>query len=94
MLENKTALLIYISDHGELLGEDGKWLHAIDHAALKHPAGLIWLSDDYIAKYPAKQQALLHSQNQNWRTDFLFHSILSGANLPSKAISNDLNIFH
>lgn len=94
MLEDKTALLIYISDHGELLGEDGKWLHAIDHDALKHPAGLIWLSDDYIAKYPDKQQALLHSQNQNWRTDFLFHSILSGANLPSKAISNDLNIFH
>lgn len=93
LIEDKTAILIYISDHGELLGEDGKWLHAVDHEALKNPAALIWLSDKYIQQHPEKQAALSSNIDKHWRTDFLFHSILSGANIPSRVVEGELDVF-
>jgi len=93
ILYDKNALLIYISDHGECLGEDGLWLHASDHATLKNPASLVWMSDKYIKMYPDKKVALEENQNKRWRTDFVFHSILSGANIPSISIHKDLDIF-
>jgi glucan phosphoethanolaminetransferase (alkaline phosphatase superfamily) len=93
MLENKNALMIYIADHGETLGEEGMWLHAGDNDASKNPAFIVWYSDQYKNKYPEKVNALIQNKNLRWRTDFLFHSILSGCNIPSIVIHNDLNIF-
>jgi len=40
------TLLIYLSDHGELLGENGKWLHAQEDEASKNPAMILWYSDE------------------------------------------------
>lgn len=93
ILQKKNALVVYISDHGESLGEDGLWLHANDHHTLKNPAALIWMSDKYVANYPEKREALILNKDKRWRTDYVFHTILSGANIPSTSIQNDLNVF-
>jgi len=92
-LENKNALIIYLSDHGEVLGEDGLWLHAADHKASKNPACIVWVSNIYAAKYPEKVKALASNKDKRWETDFLFHSILDGGCIPTAVIHNDLNIF-
>jgi glucan phosphoethanolaminetransferase (alkaline phosphatase superfamily) len=92
-LQNINAIMIYLSDHGESLGEKGNWLHASENEYLKNPACLVWCSNIYIRKYPSKFEALKYNKSKRFRTDFLFHSILSGGNIPSKVISRDLDIF-
>lgn len=92
-LENKNALMIYISDHGEVLGEDGMWLHAGDHVVSKNTACVIWYSDEYATRNPEKTAALNLHKNKRWRTDFLFHSILSAAEIPTNVIQKNLDTF-
>ncbi|MGY5355275.1 phosphoethanolamine transferase [Wenyingzhuangia sp. IMCC45467] len=77
-LEKKqdNTILIYLSDHGEILGEDGKWLHAQDHEASKNPACLIWYSKTFEEKYKYKIDNLKSNLKSQVTTDFLYHSIL------------------
>ena len=93
VLKNKNALMIYLSDHGEVLGEDGMWLHAGDHIASKNPACIVWYSDTFAKKYPDKVTSVAANKANRLRTDFLFHSILDGGEIPTKLIREDLNIF-
>nr|WP_319401902.1 sulfatase-like hydrolase/transferase [uncultured Carboxylicivirga sp.] len=91
--EDKTAIVIFLSDHGELLGEDGNWLHAIDHDQLYNSACFIWMSEKYKTSYKHKYEALLHNSNTNWTTAFLFHSILSAGDIKTEVINKDLDVF-
>lgn len=91
--EDKTAIVIFLSDHGELLGEDGNWLHAIDHDQLYNSACFIWMSEKYKTSYNYKYEALLHNSNTNWTTSFLFHSILSAGEIQTDIMYEDLNVF-
>ena len=93
-LEEKNAVLIYLSDHGETLGENGTWLHAGTSVASQNPGCVIWYSERFKAKFPDKITALNKNKNRHIRTDFLFHSILNAGNIPTKVIDNRLNIFH
>lgn len=80
-LEDRCAVLIYLSDHGESLGEDSNWLHATGAEETKHPACLVWYSDRYAHIYPEKVQALHGNMQHRYLTDFMFHSVLSAAQL-------------
>ena len=68
--------MIYISDHGEILGEDNQWLHAQNNKASTNPAMLIWYSDSFKTKYPLKTEVLIKNTNENNNTDLIFNSIL------------------
>lgn len=91
-LENRCAIMFYISDHGESLGEKGNWLHAAGADATKYPACMIWYSDLFEEKYPEKINALYSNYHQRYRTDFLFHSVLSIAKIRTSHY-NQLDIF-
>lgn len=93
-LEQRNAVVIYLSDHGETLGEDGTWLHAGTDKASQYPACVVWYSDRFKAAFPDKVAALNRNKNRHIRTDFLFHSMLSIGNIPTKIIDNKLDIFH
>lgn len=93
-IENKNAILIFLSDHGELLGEDGNWLHATDNEVLYDAGCFVWMSEKYKARNPDKYKDLLLNVKNKWDTSFLFHSILSAANISSSVIDEDLNIFN
>lgn len=93
LLEHKKAILIYLSDHGETLGENGEWLHAGENSASKNPACIIWYSNSFNAQFPEKVNALKANKNGHFRTDFLYHSILNAGNIPSKRINSRLDIF-
>ena len=92
-LESQCAILIYLSDHGEALGEDGRYLHAAESDALHHPACIIWYSDAYAATYPHKIQALAANKDKRYRTDFLYYTILSAGGIETEGINSTLNIF-
>jgi len=70
------TVLIYLSDHGETLGEDGKWLHAQNNEASKNPAGLIWCSNKFKKKHLNKIENLNTKLEKEITTDFLFHTVL------------------
>jgi glucan phosphoethanolaminetransferase (alkaline phosphatase superfamily) len=82
-IEGKNSMLIFLSDHGQSFGEEGKWLHTNNTAAEQNPAGFIWLSQSYRKKFPEKFENLLLNQLKPINTSFLFHTILDGATIHS-----------
>lgn len=77
----ENAILIFLSDHSESLGEEGRWLHASDAEEQKHPACFIWYSDRYQQCYPHKIAAAQKNRTTVYNTDFLFYSILSAVGI-------------
>ncbi len=75
--KNSNTVIIYLSDHGEALGENGDWLHAQDSNGIKNPAMMIWFSKKYREQNPTQLGYLNSIKNQKITTDFLFHSVLS-----------------
>lgn len=92
-LEQRNAILIFLSDHGQSFGEEGKWLHTNNTAAEKNPACFVWLSELYKEKFPEKHQALLANQNKEINTSFLFHSIIHGATIASPFLDLNQSLF-
>lgn len=93
LMENRKALVFYQSDHGEALGEGGKYLHANDAAGAHNPACVIWYSDKYAQSHPEKIKALVANKNKRFRTDYLFYSILYSAGIEAEGDNPDVNIF-
>ena len=85
--------MLYLSDHGEALGENGKWLHAGSVEAMHYPAALVWYSDLYAQLYPKKVSALKENRTKKYRTDYLFYSILSAGGIEVESAKKDLDIF-
>lgn len=92
-LRNEKAIMIYLSDHGEALGENNQWLHASENDGIKKPASLVWYSDEYANSYPEKIESLRRNKAKHYRTDFLFHSIVSSARIETDILKHELNIF-
>lgn len=84
--EETPTVLVYISDHGEQLGEDGKWLHAQSGKATKNPAYMMWFSESYTKKYPKVVNELKETTKINSTTDRVFYDVLSllGINFANK----------
>ena len=93
-LRNKNAVLIYLSDHGECMGEDGHFIHgSVDNEPQHLPGCFIWYSDEYARRYSQKVKALRSNKDKRYKSYFLFHSILDAADIKSGYIKNNLNIF-
>ena len=90
---SKKTILIYLSDHGEILGEDGKWFHAQKHQASTNPAMLVWYSDNFRDNYPLKINQLKLKQQDSISTDFLFHSILDISGIENFKYKKEQSIF-
>lgn len=92
-VEDKNVIIIFLSDHGQSFGEDGKWLHANDMPAEQNPAAFIWLSDKYKKVNPVKASNILKNRNKYIDTSFLFHTILDGSNIKSPYLDASLSLF-
>lgn len=73
--ENQPTMVIYISDHGEALGEEGRWLHS-HYESLTNPGMIVWFSDSFKEKYKEKVQTVLERSNESVTTDVIYHSVL------------------
>lgn len=91
---SKKTILIYISDHGETLGEDGMWLHAQEHEASKNPAMLVWYSDNFEKNYPSKIKQLKLKRQDSITTDFLFNSVLDIGGIQNFGYEKKESIFN
>lgn len=92
-LRDRKAILIYQSDHGEALGEDGVWLHATESPYTHQAACFVWMSPSYKEAYPSHYDHAKANSMSHYRTDYLFHSILDAGGIESPVINESLSIF-
>ncbi|HEM8502838.1 TPA: sulfatase-like hydrolase/transferase, partial [Citrobacter koseri] len=76
-----TTSLVYLSDHGESLGENGVYLHGLPYAiapdAQKHIPMLLWLSEDYQKRYRTDLTCLQkRAAQEDFSQDNLFSTML------------------
>ncbi|MGY0398345.1 MAG: phosphoethanolamine transferase [Ostreibacterium sp.] len=90
--EFKTAML-YMSDHGESLGEDGIYLHGMPYFLApkeqKHIPGLFWFGDGMEKMIDSDK--LREKSTQRFSHDNLFYVILGLFNLKTKAYNKDMD---
>lgn len=75
-LRRRNAVVIFISDHGEGLGEEGVWLHGSEAEPQRHPACLIWYSEAYARQFPDKVRALRENRLVPRDISAIFHTTL------------------
>ncbi|MCM1170484.1 MAG: phosphoethanolamine transferase [Bacteroides sp.] len=93
-IKNRNAVLIYISDHGENLGDQGEYLHASGYEPTHRPACLVWYSAPYARNFPDKIRALKNNRNKNAATDAMFHTVIDAAQLKTDAFNPERSLFH
>jgi lipid A ethanolaminephosphotransferase len=94
-LRDTAALLIYVSDHGESLGEYGMYLHGMPYAIApdvqKDIPFVIWMSDEFIRR-KAVQIGRLESQRIHSQRD-IFHTVMGAFSMHSDAYMGEYDIF-
>jgi glucan phosphoethanolaminetransferase (alkaline phosphatase superfamily) len=92
-LKNKNALFIYVSDHGEALGENGMYAHGnISTPAVWHVPMIWWGSERFIQNYPRQWKSLQLKTAQNTSHDNIFHSMLDCIGVESRLINKYLSL--
>ena len=81
MIGDRNAVILFISDHGEALGEDGLYLHATDCPALRYPACMAIFTDSYARSHPEAVRRLKENAARHFTTASMFHSILDLADI-------------
>lgn len=76
-----TTSLVYLSDHGESLGEKGEYLHGLPYAIApdvqKHIPMLLWLSADYQQRFAINSHCLRKlAATDDFSQDNLFSTLL------------------
>ena len=92
-LRDRKAVLLYQSDHGEALGEEGVWLHAAETPYTHQAAGFVWLSSAYEEAHPTYLKILRRNASRPYRTDYLFHSVLDAGAVRSPYLDASLSVF-
>lgn len=86
-----TALL-YISDHGESLGEKGVYLHGMPYhfapEAQKHVGAFFWFSPSF----PIDRKKLAAQSNADFSHDYLFHTLLGMFNVQTTVYKKELDM--
>jgi lipid A ethanolaminephosphotransferase len=89
--------MIYISDHGESLGENRLYLHGMPYSiapdAQIHVPFLMWLSEDFKQDNRINEKCLRQLSNKHFSHDNLFHSVLGMLDINTTARQEDQDIF-
>jgi lipid A ethanolaminephosphotransferase len=88
--------LLYLSDHGESLGENGLYLHGMPYTLApkeqKQVPLFLWLSDDYAKANAINTECLKRNNTFAYSHDNLFHTVLGMLNIQTKIYNPDLDI--
>jgi len=91
--------MVYISDHGESLGENGMYLHAAPYAiapeAQIHVPMVMWFGNDTLASEGIDRGCLAGKRDQpDLSQDYMFHSVLGLFGVQTGVYQPALDIFH
>lgn len=86
--------MIYMSDHGESLGEHGIYLHGLPYFmapdAQRHIGALIWLGSNTKTDISKIEQ----NRNEDYSQDNLFHTLLGIFGVKTKVYKKDMDILN
>ena len=91
--------MIYVSDHGESLGENGIYLHAAPYAiapsAQTHVPMVMWFGRSTLEDARIDRTCLKAKQDQpDLSHDYLFHSVLGLLGVDTSEYQPSLDVFH
>jgi len=98
ILRDKDAILLYVSDHGESLGEDGMFSHSapIETAPKEqtHIPMIWWASDKFLSKPANLDRFAQIKANVSKPVDqgHIFHSILDCIGIESEAVNKNKSV--
>jgi lipid A ethanolaminephosphotransferase len=91
----ETAML-YMSDHGESLGENGFYLHGMPYMLApdeqKHIASVLWLGGEMREDYDIEK--LNSYKNESFSQDNLFHTLLGLFEVGTDVYKKDMDILN
>jgi lipid A ethanolaminephosphotransferase len=95
--QGEPTAMIYVSDHGESLGEGNIYLHGLPYALApdvqKHVPMLLWLSPKAQLDLSVDTECLQNRRHEALTHDNLFHSVLGLLNVETKPYNARLDIF-
>ncbi|MGV0958807.1 MAG: phosphoethanolamine transferase [Limnohabitans sp.] len=93
----RPTALMYLSDHGESLGEKGLYLHGMPYRMAPreqtHVPMLAWLSKPLQQQRGWRMACLQAQADKPWSHDNLFHSMLGLSQVDTRLAKPELNIF-
>ena len=95
--KDAAAAMIYVSDHGESLGEGNLYLHGLPYALApeeqKRVPMMVWLSPKFEADSRLDMACLQRHRTDETSHDNLFHSVLGLLDVRTKVYDRALDIF-
>lgn len=92
-VKNERAFIIYASDHGESLGENGVYLHGTVKAPEQYNIPfIIWTSDQYLESNPSSQQILTNKQHEKISHDYIFYTLMDAGFIDSDLYNESLSL--
>jgi lipid A ethanolaminephosphotransferase len=92
-----TAML-YVSDHGESLGENNLYLHGLPYAIAPqeqtHVPMIFWASDTFLREKGIDANLLRKQAKGHFSHDNLFHTMLGLFRVTTQQYRRDMDIFH
>ena len=91
------STMLYLSDHGESLGENNMYLHGLPYALApdvqKHVPMLLWVSPQMQADFQIDTACLERRRHEPLSHDNFFHSVLGLLDVETKDYTRELDIF-
>ncbi len=98
LLEQNTksfeTAMVYISDHGESIGENGLYLHGLPYFmapdSQKHVAAIMWFGDSF----KVEKAALKEKSSEAFSHDNIFHTILGLLEVSTSVYDKDMDMIN
>jgi lipid A ethanolaminephosphotransferase len=91
------SAMIYVSDHGESLGENGVYLHGLPYMIAgdyqKHIPMIMWVSDGFASNKHLDKNCLISKEDARYSHDNIIHSILGVMDVDSVLYDKELDLF-
>ncbi|MBX7228202.1 MAG: phosphoethanolamine--lipid A transferase [Burkholderiaceae bacterium] len=95
---NYEPAMLYLSDHGESLGENNIYLHGLPYALApkeqKHVPMIFWLPPSTRVSKGIDYDCLHHKLDEPLSHDNLFHTVVGLVGIQTKAYQTSLDILH
>ncbi len=95
--DDYNTAMVYISDHGESLGENNLYLHGLPYIIApeqqKKVPFILWLSNNYQQSYAIDKSCIAKNSTQKLSHDNLFSSMLGLLGIQTQVYNDGLDIF-
>jgi lipid A ethanolaminephosphotransferase len=91
------TVMVYVSDHGESLGENNIYLHGMPYAVAPeyqtHVPFVFWASQEFYKDRGLSKECLNHIKGDEFSHDNIFHSFLGLLDIQTNHYRPELNMF-